>query len=327
MNVKQRVLAVLEENKGKNISGSDLADALAVSRNAIWKSVKALQEEGYRIKAVTNKGYSLSDENDILSAQSIRPYLSGRTESLRIEVKKSVTSTNTVLKEYAAKGEAEGKLLIAEEQTSGRGRLGRSFFSPANTGIYMSVLLRPKLTVEDSLFITTAAAVAVARAIETITGVRAEIKWVNDIFCSGKKVCGILTEAGIDFESGGLEYAVLGIGINVARPGEGFPSELEDIITGVFGKGQYGSDVRSRLIAEVMNIFWDYYDNISRKTFLKEYRERSFLLGKEVNVITGNSTKQAVALDIDDDARLVVKMADGEIKALSSGEVSVKTRQ
>ncbi len=327
MNVKHRVLAVLEENKGKNISGSDLADALAVSRNAIWKSVKALQEEGYRIKAVTNKGYSLSDENDILSAQSIRPYLSGRTESLRIEVKKSVTSTNTVLKEYAAKGEAEGKLLIAEEQTSGRGRLGRSFFSPANTGIYMSVLLRPKLTVEDSLFITTAAAVAVARAIETITGVRAEIKWVNDIFCSGKKVCGILTEAGIDFESGGLEYAVLGIGINVARPGEGFPSELEDIITGVFGKGQYGSDVRSRLIAEVMNIFWDYYDNISRKTFLKEYRERSFLLGKEVNVITGNSTKQAVALDIDDDARLVVKMADGEIKALSSGEVSVKTRQ
>lgn len=327
MNVKQRVLAVLEENKGKNISGSDLADALAVSRNAIWKSVKALQEEGYRIKAVTNKGYSLSDENDILSAQSIRPYLSDRTESLRIEVKKSVTSTNTVLKEYAAKGEAEGKLLIAEEQTSGRGRLGRSFFSPANTGIYMSVLLRPKLTVEDSLFITTAAAVAVARAIETITGVRAEIKWVNDIFCSGKKVCGILTEAGIDFESGGLEYAVLGIGINVARPGEGFPSELEDIITGVFGKGQYGSDVRSRLIAEVMNIFWDYYDNISRKTFLKEYRERSFLLGKEVNVITGNSTKQAVALDIDDDARLVVKMADGEIKALSSGEVSVKTRQ
>jgi BirA family biotin operon repressor/biotin-[acetyl-CoA-carboxylase] ligase len=324
MSAKQHVLAVLEENKGKNVSGSKLADELSISRNAIWKAIKALQEEGYSIKAVPNKGYCLSDENDILSAQSIHPFLSGRTENLRFEVKKSVSSTNTVLKELASKGEAEGKVLIAEEQTSGRGRLGRNFYSPAQSGIYMSILLRPKLTIEDSLFITTSAAVAVAEAIEKVTGINAVIKWVNDIFCNGKKVCGILTEAGIDFEGGGLEYAVLGIGINVSIPVEGFPSDLENIATGIFDRKLYESNVRSRLVAEILNYFWKYYDNISQKTFLAEYRKRSFLLGQEINILSGKDTKRALALEIDDNARLVVKLPDGEIKPLSSGEVSVR---
>ncbi len=327
MSVKSHVLAVLEENKGKNVSGSKLADELSISRNAVWKAIKALQEEGYTINAVTNKGYCLSDQNDILSEHSIRPYLSDRTKDLRIEVHKSVTSTNSLLKELAASGEAEGKVLIAEEQSCGRGRMGRSFYSPEKTGIYMSILLRPNVTVDDSLFITTAAAVAVARSIEKITASSSTIKWVNDIYCNDKKVCGILTEAGIDFEGGGLEYAVLGIGINVGSPQGGFPDELKTIAAGIFDTNVYESDVRSKLIAEVLNSFFDYYDNLHGKTFLEEYRNRSFLLGKEVNIITGKEIQQGLAYDIDDKARLLVKMPDGEIKVLSSGEVSVRPIQ
>lgn len=324
LGVKQHVLSVLEMNKGKNVSGAKIANELSISRNAVWKSIKALQEEGYSINAVTNKGYCLSVENDILSDQSIEPYLEGKSQNLRLSIQKSVTSTNTLLKELASRGEAEGKVLIAETQTMGRGRLGRAFYSPEKTGIYMSILLRPKLTIEDSLYITTSAAVAVAKAIEKVADCEAKIKWVNDIYCNGRKVCGILTEAGIDFESGGLEYAVLGIGINVSSPEEGFPEELKNIATSIFEEKMYSSNVRSRLVAEILNNFWEYYENISQKTFLEEYRNRSFLLGKEIEIISGDKIQYAQALEIDNNARLVVKLSDGELKTLSSGEVSVK---
>ncbi len=324
MSAKQHVLAVLEENKGVSVSGAKLAGELSISRNAVWKAIKTLQEEGYSITAVTNKGYCLADDNDILSVQSITPYLTGYKDILRLEVQQSVTSTNILLKKLASLGEAEGKVLIAEEQTCGRGRMGRDFYSPSKTGIYMSILLRPKLSIEDSLFITTAAAVAVARAIEKITNCEAKIKWVNDIFCNGKKVCGILTEAGIDFEGGGLEYAVLGIGINVANPEGGFPTELKDVATSIISEKLYSSNVRSQITAETLNNFWQYYENISEKTFLKEYRDRSLIIGKEIIVVSGDKSQPALALDIDDRARLIVKFTDGEIKTLSSGEVSIR---
>jgi BirA family transcriptional regulator, biotin operon repressor / biotin---[acetyl-CoA-carboxylase] ligase len=324
LNVKQHVLSVLENNKGKNVSGAKLAQELSISRNAVWKSIKALENEGYSITAVTNKGYCLSEDNDILSNESIMPYLSGNTKNLRLEVHKSVTSTNTLLKELANEGEAEGKVLIAEEQTGGRGRLGREFYSPAKTGIYMSILLRPKLTVEDSLFITTSAAVSVAKAIEKVTDCETKIKWVNDIYCNGKKVCGILTEAAVDFEGGGLEYCIVGIGINVSRPKDDFPVELQSIATAIFESRMYSSSLRSQLTAEILNNFCEYYAEFSKEAITKEYRKRSFLIGKEIEVITGNKSQRALALDIDDNARLVVKLSDGNIKSLTSGEISIR---
>lgn len=324
MSAKQHVLSVLEQNKGNSVSGARLAGELSISRNAVWKAIKALQSEGYAISAVPNKGYCLSEENDILSVESITPYLADNLKELSLMVHKSVTSTNTLLKELAGEGEKEGKVLIAEEQTGGRGRLGRKFYSPAKTGIYMSILLRPKLTVDDALFITTSAAAAVAEAIESVTGCEASIKWVNDIYCNGKKVCGILTEAGVDFEGGGLEYCIVGIGINVARPLEDFPEELKDIADGIFETRLYSSDLRSRLAAEILNRFWGYYKEFHNKNFIKEYRERSFLIGREISVLMGDKQEKATALDIDERARLIVKLTNGEIKALSSGEVSVR---
>lgn len=327
MNLKQQVLIKLETNRGISISGAKLAKELYVSRNAIWKAIKSLQDEGYFINAVTNKGYCLTDSNDILSAQSIIKYLKDETKDLRLEVFKTVSSTNTVLKNAAEAGESEGKVIIAEEQTGGRGRMGREFYSPPDTGIYMSILLRPTITAMESLFITTAAAVAVARAIETVAGCTASIKWVNDIYCYGKKVCGILTEGALDLENGKLKYAVLGIGINVIPPKEDFPDELKKIATAIFKDNDYTADGKSRLAAQVLNHFWSYYESLEQRKFMEEYRRRSFILGKEINIIAGDVTKKAIALGIDDECRLIVREEDETINALSSGEVSIRTTE
>lgn len=323
MKVKEKVLEYLEEHRGEPVSGTELAERLSVSRNAVWKAIKSLQKEGYVISGVTNKGYILDASNDILSRQSIEPFLQGVARELRLEVYKSVTSTNTVVKTLAMEGEPEGKVIIAEEQTKGKGRLGRSFYSPKGSGIYFSILLRPQMKAEDALFITTSAAVAVARAIEKVSDCRAKIKWVNDIYCDGKKVCGILTEAGVDFESRGLEYAVLGIGINVAKPAGDFPEELRDKATSLFGDKPNQPETRSRLVAEVLNEFWECYRQGTTKEYMTEYKERSFLIGQQVYVVNQEELGLARVIDIDEEARLVVQLQDGTIKMLSSGEVSV----
>lgn len=325
MSIKDKTLTVLENNKGNYISGAQLAEQLSVSRNSIWKSIKSLQEDGYNICAVTNKGYCLSLDTDILSSQSISKYLSKNSNIFDITVYKTINSTNTVVKDLAIKGKEEGSVIIAEEQTEGRGRLGRKFYSPKGTGIYMSILLRPQISASESFLITTAAAVATSEAIEAVSGRETKIKWVNDIYCDDKKVCGILTEASFDLESGGLEYAVLGIGINVKTPEKGFPEEIKDIASELFDNESFDlKDVRSKLVAEVLDRFWNYYKDIEQKTFLETYKKRSLLINKEVFIISKNSSKKALVLDIDDECRLKVKMEDGSISFLSSGEVSVK---
>ena len=224
MNTKDKVLEILETHKGEHISGSKIAKALNISRNSVWKAIKQLQDEGHYISATTNKGYCLNWDNNLLSNQSISKYLN--SDFFDIEVYKVVDSTNSKLKSKAESGAPEGTVIISEEQTKGKGRRGRTFYSPKNTGIYMSLLLRPKFSAYESLSITTCAAVAVSRAIEINSNKNAQIKWVNDIFIDDKKVSGILTEASIDLESGGLKYAILGIGINAFSPKEGFPNEL-----------------------------------------------------------------------------------------------------
>ena len=325
MSIKDKTLTVLENNKGDFISGAQLASQLSVSRNAVWKAIKALQEEGYHICAVTNKGYSLSYDTDILSSQSISKYLSENSNTFNINVYKTIPSTNSAIKELAINGEKEGNVIISEEQTAGRGRHGRKFYSPPSTGIYMSILLRPRISASEALLITAAAAVAVAEAIDTVSGREAKIKWVNDIYCDNKKVCGILTEAAFGLESGGIEYAVLGIGINVKPPKNGFPEEIKNIATEVFQEEAFPSaDVRSMLIAEVLERFWSYYEHLEEKSFLKAYKERSLLMGKEILVITNSSSEKAVVLEITDECNLKVRMEDGSVRLLSSGEVSVK---
>lgn len=324
MDIKQQILKMLEANRGRSVNGSLMAERLSVTRSAIWKNIKQLQDEGYQINAVRNLGYCLEASNDILTAESIAPYLLGKARHFHLDVRKTVTSTNTLAKEMAVAGASEGSVIIATEQTEGRGRMGRSFYSPDSTGLYLSLILRPKLDLNDSLLITTSAAVAVAKAIERLTKNDIQIKWVNDLFMNGKKVCGILTEASLNIENGGLEYAVVGIGINVTT--KDFPDNLKNIAGSIFSEKPEDKPIMSILAAEVLNNLSASMDNLTDHSYLLEYKERSFLLGKEIYVLKGNETLPARAIDIDDRARLLVEYPDGRKEALSSGEVSVRTK-
>ena len=322
MKVKDQVLSALEQNRGTYISGEALAKALSVSRNAVWKSIRQLQESGHDIKAVPNRGYLLSQENNVLSPQSIMQYL--KIDGLSPEVYPELNSTSAFLKQRAEEGAGEGTVIIAESQTAGKGRHGRSFYSPPGGGIYMSVLLRPQFTAQDSLCITTCAAVAVCKAIEKHTGVESQIKWVNDVFCHGKKVCGIGTEAALDLESGGLHYAILGIGLNVFPSKEPIPTELQDIIGTILDRPIPGQDLRSQLLADILNFFFEEYPNLTEKAYFAAYRSRSMVLGRPIYILKNGTQEEAVALDLEPDFQLRVQRADGTIDSLSSGEVSVR---
>jgi len=319
MVIKEQILNILEERKGEYVSGEEIAEKLSVSRNAVWKGINSLKNEGHIITAVTNKGYCLSEKSNIFTAQSVYSGLSPELrEKLSVSVIPVVGSTNTELKALAEKGGDDGTVLIALEQTAGRGRLGRSFYSPKDTGLYMSILLRPDFSASEALNITACAAVAAAKAIDLAAGVETCIKWVNDIYLNGKKVCGILTEASMDFESGGLNYAVLGIGVNLNT--RDFPDELQNIAASV---SDGNADLRPLISAEFLNVFFGYYSRLSECGFLSEYRSRSMLTGKEIAFARGNEIFNGTVKGIDDEMRLVVILENREETAFSSGEVQL----
>jgi len=323
MKMKSQILKALEENKSAFVSGDMLAAQLSVSRSAVWKTVKSLRADGYEIAAVTKKGYRLESSGDFLSDAEISAHLK-TSNVFQVDVRKTVTSTNTVLRDMANKGAVEGYVIAAEEQTAGKGRMGRDFFSPVGHGAYFSLLLKPGSKASESTLITSAAAVATAKAIEEVTGVRVGIKWVNDLFIGGRKVCGILTEASFDMENGLVESAVLGIGINITRPDKGFPRALEGVATALSERSSGKDNERSRIIASTLDNFWEYYKNLSEREFLDEYRARSIIVGKDVYILSGDCQKKAKALSIDDDCGLEVRYENGETATLSSGEVSIR---
>lgn len=240
---------------------------------------------------------------------------------INIEYFPTLPSTNAYLK-LRADSSDEGLIIIAENQTAGRGRFDRKFYSPKNSGIYMSILLKPKFTGFNTTLITTAAAVAVAKACEELSGKETKIKWVNDVLINGKKVCGILTEGSINPENRSVNYVVLGIGINVFTPENGFDDEIKDIAAGVFD--EYRPELKKQLTARVINLFFEYYSNLTDKQFLKDYREKSAVIGKEITVIKGEQNSKAIALMIDDDCRLKIEYEDKTTELLSSGEISIK---
>lgn len=322
MNLKENILYFLENNKGEYISGSDIAKKLNVSRTSIWKAINSLREDGYEIDSITNKGYSLSSNNFILSKHSILKYLNNK--NVKIEVFDCIDSTNDYLRNKAECGEEEGYIVISQEQIKGKGRLGKTFYSPPKAGIYMSILLKPNIHAGKALYITTAAAVSVSQAIDSLTGKKSSIKWVNDIFLDNKKVCGILTEGSFDLEGGGMNYAILGIGLNLIIPNYGYPSELKNIAGSIFERDNLPYDYRNRIIGEIINNFFKYYTNLEDKIFLDEYRNKSFIINKDIFVLKGENTEKAIALDIDEEFRLKVKKENGEIVYLSSGDISIR---
>lgn len=321
MSTKEDLLGLLESHKGIYISGQEIAQKLNVSRAAVWKSVKALREAGYGVDAVTNKGYCLSADTDILSPQGIEKYLLPENRFLSIEVLPTVTSTNALVREKANCGAPEGYFLAANGQTNGRGRQGRAFYSPQDAGIYFTLLLRPQdCRGEQAARLTTMAAVALCEAVEAVSGKKPKIKWVNDIYLDGKKICGILTEGAFNLETGILEYAALGVGINLYQSESGFPPELQNI-AGVIAESP-GDDLKNRLAAEFLNGFLAFYRG--EKTYISAYRAYSLVLGREITILSGTEKRKAVACGIDDACRLQVRYADGKTEFLSSGEISIQ---
>jgi BirA family biotin operon repressor/biotin-[acetyl-CoA-carboxylase] ligase len=329
MSVKHEVLKILEERRGESVSGEALAVDLGASRTAVWKAVGALKDEGYPIDGAPKRGYTLSESSSVLSREAIAA-LSPMDERL-ISVYREIDSTNAEAKRRIADASTPaaipyGSVILADRQELGRGRRGRSFFSPAAGSIYVSFILKPYAAIEHSLPVTIMAAAAVCRAIETVCddAQRPQIKWVNDIFLGGKKICGILTEAVSDVESGSIESLVLGIGVNINVPESAFPEELR----GIAGSLTLESGKRGVFAATLIGEVFSLYETLTASEsdaalIIEEYRARSMMMGRAVTVIKNAEPHAAVSRGIADDGSLIVEYPGGAAERLRFGEVSI----
>ncbi len=299
---------------GGQLSGEGMARELGVSRTAVWKAVAGLREQGYLIDGVSRQGYSLRRETVALSAPGIASSLSSFWGDLPIRVFDQVTSTNSLAKEALIEG---GSLLYAATaQTAGRGRRGRSFHSPAGTGLYFSIAF-PWEREETPVLLTTMAAVATSLVLERTFGIELDIKWVNDLFYRGRKVCGILTEALADLESGRAGAVVVGIGINLSQPRQGFPREIE-MTAGALTDGAKIIDW-NRLIADISNGLGELIERLPDRSYLDEYRKRCFILGRRVRLDTG---QEIVPEGISDQGALLYREG-GKLLEVRTGEISI----
>ncbi|SHH42321.1 BirA family transcriptional regulator, biotin operon repressor / biotin-[acetyl-CoA-carboxylase] ligase [Caloranaerobacter azorensis DSM 13643] len=320
--MKDEILKLLKENN-EFVSGQDISDSLNVSRTAIWKYINQLREEGYLIDSVTRKGYKLIYTPDILTYGEIAEYLETDYIGRKIIHFDSIDSTNIKAKQLAAEGAKEGTVVIAEEQTMGRGRLGRGWVSPKGKGIWMSIILRPNIDPIDASKVTQIGAAAVWSALSKV-GVDAYIKWPNDIVLNGKKVCGILTEMSAELNR--INYLVIGIGVNVNINSQEIPKEINNIATSI--KAEVGHDVDRKFItAEILNNFERFYNELikygSIKTSIEICRKASILLGREIKIITNKGERRAKAIDITEQGELLIE-ENGKIEKLISGEISVR---
>ena len=310
---KQALLQALSAAEGSYISGQQLAQRLGVSRAAVHKAAAALSAQGYTLEAVSRRGYRLVG-GDPFCVEAAGDY------PAPIHLYDRLESSNQTAKRLALSGAPHGTLVLTNQQSAGRGRMGRKFESPAGQGIYLSLLLRADIPAADAQTVTVSAAVAVCRAVKALCGLELSIKWVNDLYYHGKKVCGILTEAGADLESGRLEWLVVGIGLNFTTPPEAFPAELRRLAGSLFpgGPAPVSRVALAAAIARELLTLCPAFD------CLEEYRARCFVPGHWVTVCTGRESYAALALFIDDAGRLVVRRENGREEALQHGEVSIR---
>lgn len=322
--MKDEILRLLKDNKEGFISGENISNELGVSRTAIWKVINTIKEEGYLIESVSRKGYRLLNTPDLLTENEILDNLITKYIGRNIIHFDTIDSTNNKAKELASLGEVEGTTIISEEQTMGRGRLGRTWISPKYKGIWMSIILRPNISPQDASKITQIGAAAVLKAIRDLE-LEAFIKWPNDIVLNKKKVCGILTEMSAEIDK--INYLVVGIGINVNIDEYEFPKELINMATSLKSVSQKKID-RKNLVSNILNNFEKLYDELICKNSIDDTiqicKDYSVLLGKEVKIIKNNEEIIAKAIDVNKDGNLVVKYESGETDNIISGEVSIR---
>lgn len=312
MNVKSEVLGMLYQSRGKTVSGEFIADKLGISRAAVWKAINGLKKDGYAVVSERNKGYVLSVRDDKLSAEGIGLLASDFLPFVYEEI----DSTNDEAKRLAIEYPDKNLIVAANSQRCGRGRRGRSFYSPESTGVYFSVVIHPDISPEKSVLVTTAAALATAEVIEELTGRRALIKWINDVYVDGRKCIGILTEATFNCESGRFDSVVVGIGVNVTTTE--FPADISD------RAGSIGSVSRNELVAKIAKRLLRYTHPLTGE-FMREYEKRCFVIGKTVTVLEKSGREYvAEAVGLTELGELLAETLSGQKLVLNNEEVSVK---
>ncbi|MCI9535119.1 MAG: biotin--[acetyl-CoA-carboxylase] ligase [Lachnospiraceae bacterium] len=304
------------------VSGQELCETFGVSRTAVWKVIRQLQEDGYEIEAKRNRGYRLGDSGDVFTGAELRSLLNTRWVGHNLVFLEQVDSTNEEAKRQAEKGAPDGTLVAAAEQSAGKGRRGRTWISEKGTGVWMSLLLRPDFPPECASMLTLVAAMAVEKGISRVTGVDGQIKWPNDVVIEGKKVCGILTEMSTEMEC--IHYVVVGIGINVGT--EEFPEEIRDLATSLYLSTQ--KKVKRAVLAAAVAEAWEFYYEQFLKSgdlrfLMEEYNERLVNRGREVKVLALDGGYMGISQGINEKGELLVETG-GMVRTVISGEVSVR---
>ena len=305
-----------------DVSGQELCETFGVSRTAVWKVIRQLQEDGYEIEAKRNRGYRLGDSGDVFTGAELRSLLNTRWVGHNLVFLEQVDSTNEEAKRQAEKGAPDGTLVAAAEQSAGKGRRGRTWISEKGTGVWMSLLLRPDFPPECASMLTLVAAMAVEKGISRVTGVDGQIKWPNDVVIEGKKVCGILTEMSTEMEC--IHYVVVGIGINVGT--EEFPEEIRDLATSLYLSTQ--KKVKRAVLAAAVAEAWEFYYEQFLKSgdlrfLMEEYNERLVNRGREVKVLALDGGYMGISQGINEKGELLVETG-GMVRTVISGEVSVR---
>lgn len=320
--MKEEILRLLRSADGY-ISGQELCNRFGVSRTAVWKAINQLKEAGYEIEAQQNKGYRLMTAPDLMTEAEIKSLMHTEWVAKEVLYFDTIDSTNTKAQELAEKGYPSGTLVVADKQESGKGRRGRSWVSPSGTGIFMTLMIKPDINPNNASMLTLVAALAVAKAITSVTGEEALIKWPNDIVINGKKVCGILTEMNAQFDY--INHIVVGIGINVHN--ESFPEEISQMASSLMIEAGGKRFHRAQIIAETMSYFEQYYDTFLKtqdlSALVREYDELLVNRNKSVRVLDPKEPFDGKAMGITPKGELIVDTWESR-KLVSSGEVSVR---
>lgn len=320
--MKEEILRLLRSADGY-ISGQELCNRFGVSRTAVWKAINQLKEAGYEIEAQQNKGYRLMAAPDLMTEAEIKSLMHTDWVAKEVLYFDTIDSTNTKAQELAEKGYPSGTLVVADKQESGKGRRGRSWVSPSGTGIFMTLMIKPDINPNNASMLTLVAALAVAKAITSVTGEEAMIKWPNDIVVNGKKVCGILTEMNAQFDY--INHIVVGIGINVHN--ESFPEEISQMASSLMIEAGGKRFHRAQIIAETMSYFEQYYDTFLKtqdlSALVREYDELLVNRNKSVRVLDPKEPFDGKAMGITSKGELIVDTWESR-KLVSSGEVSVR---
>lgn len=319
--MREEILKILLDKNKDFISGEEISELLGISRTAVWKHINTLKNKGYNIESINKKGYRISEiPNDILTRENITYNLNSKFIGRNILHFDTIDSTNDYAKKIANDME-NGTVIISEEQTKGRGRMGRKWYSRKGDGVWMSIILKPDINPYDCPFITLIAGASIVKSLNKL-GVKSSIKWPNDIVINNKKICGVLTELAAEIDK--VNYVVLGIGINIKTLD--FDEDIENIATSLYKEGYKLSriDIVREILMEFENLYNNYIYNEDKEETLNICKKYSAILNKNIYLLKNGEKTRAKCIDINKDGNLIVQFEDNSIKEIISGEVSIR---